>query len=230
MSCLEDEVENIPLWKCSNSGYCSNWKSKGPCSLLFCPYRLFKYMPQSLTLLVVVVTVTIKTNVHLVGKGGLKRHLPSRHLKRKFIKTTKPKTTELYCSIAHSTHNAFLTEKKKNLFPTAWCWALAWVFELWIHLHRETIPLPEELWLIVSALVKCAVQQEQDSRSGFSFMGFVSLVFFAFRLACSPDSQPSLCMCCRGLWRKTDPLTSAYLGCSFRKCQIVTCPLSQERC
>lgn len=113
MSCLEDEVENIPLWKCSNSGYCSNWKSKGPCSLLFCPYRLFKYMPQSLTLLVVVVTVTIKTNVHLVGKGGLKRHLPSRHLKRKFIKTTKPKTTELYCSIAHSTHNAFLTEKKK---------------------------------------------------------------------------------------------------------------------
>lgn len=72
-------------------------------------------MPQSLTLLVVVVTVTIKTKVHLVGKGGLKRHLPSRHLKRKFIKTTKPKTTELYCSIAHSTHNAFLTEKKKSL-------------------------------------------------------------------------------------------------------------------
>lgn len=66
--------------------------------------------------------VTIKTNVCIVGKGGLKRHLSIRHLKQKFIKTNK------YCSIAHSTHNAF--KEKISLFPAVWCWTLAWSLEL----------------------------------------------------------------------------------------------------
>lgn len=91
--------------KCSDSGYCSNWKSKGyvVCFSVFISSSNRHANPWFFLVAVGIITTVRK--VHIVRKI---ENVPAHQIpEQKFIKTNNPQATELYCSMACHSYNAF---------------------------------------------------------------------------------------------------------------------------